>query len=232
MKAIKLEMEAMKANKVVKDDQLQMLYSVMESHLKMDIHVAFNEIEVKRAEERRIERERRLAEEATQKNKSVIEDTPETGGSSSQPEVGGSSNQEDIEMIDVENVQEQVDQDFMIVAESSEPFDVNNVLRRVALIQRKRKDREVLLLEWKTNQFVLVGDASSVPCSVKEIARQMKIKERRRKAKIARGEIVDDDSDIELFGSEEEEDEDDNDDKNDDKPDDKDDKGDDDNDQG
>ncbi|MFS7927025.1 hypothetical protein Hanom_Chr04g00304071 [Helianthus anomalus] len=166
-----------------------MLYSVMESHLKMDIHVAFNEIEVKRVEERRIERERRLAEEATQKNKSVIEDTQETGGSSSQPEEGGgSSNQEDIEMIevenvqeqDVENVQEQVDQDFMIVGESSEPFDVNNVLRRVAVIQRKRKAREVLLLEWKTNQFVLVGDASSVPYSAKEIARHMKIKERRR----------------------------------------------------
>ncbi|MFS8024348.1 hypothetical protein Hanom_Chr16g01462181 [Helianthus anomalus] len=64
MKVIKLEMEAMKADKVVKDDQLHMLYSVMESYLKMDVHVAFNEIEVKRAEERRIEQERRLAEEA------------------------------------------------------------------------------------------------------------------------------------------------------------------------
>ncbi|MFS7952340.1 hypothetical protein Hanom_Chr07g00605811 [Helianthus anomalus] len=90
MEAIKLEMEAMKADKVVKDDQLQMLHSVMESHLKMNIHVAFNEIEVKTAKERRIERERRLAEEASQKNKSVIEDTQETGGSSSQPEVDGS----------------------------------------------------------------------------------------------------------------------------------------------
>ncbi|MFS8024349.1 hypothetical protein Hanom_Chr16g01462191 [Helianthus anomalus] len=129
---------------------------------------------------------------------------------------------ENVQEQDVENVQEQVDQDFMTVGESSEPFDANNVLRRVAVIQRKRKAREVLLLEWKTNQFILVGDASSVPYSAKEISRQMKVKERRRKEKIARGEIVDDDSDTELFGDEEkeeEEDEDDNDDKKDEKPD-------------
>ncbi|XP_021991351.1 glutamic acid-rich protein-like [Helianthus annuus] len=249
MKAIKLEMEAMKGDKVVKDEHLHMLYFVMESHLKMEVHAAFNEIEVKIAEERRIERERRLTEEATQKNKSVIEDIQEAGGSSSQPEVGGSSSQQDIEMVDVQEqhvneIQEQVmediideqGQDFMMIGESSEPFDVNNVLRRVAVIQRKRKAREVLLLEWKKNQFVLVGDATSVPYSGKEIACRMKIKERKRKAKIARGEIVDDDSDIELFGDEEEEeDEDDNDDKKDDKLDDnndKDDKGNDDNDQG
>ncbi|MFS7936323.1 hypothetical protein Hanom_Chr05g00414191 [Helianthus anomalus] len=61
----------------------------------------------------------------------------------------------------------------------------------------------------------------------------MKIKERRRKAMITRGEIVDEDFDIELFGDKEEEDEDDNnDDKKDDKPDNKDDKGDVGNDQG
>ncbi|MFS7930006.1 hypothetical protein Hanom_Chr04g00339081 [Helianthus anomalus] len=132
-----------------------MLYSVMESHIKMDVHVAYNEIQVKRAEERRIARERRLAEEATQKDKSLIEDIQEAGGSSSQTEVGGSSNQEDIEMVEAENVQEQLDQDFMIVGESSEPVDANNVLRRVAVIQRKRKAREVLLLDWKTKQFVL-----------------------------------------------------------------------------
>ncbi|MFS7905649.1 hypothetical protein Hanom_Chr01g00050141 [Helianthus anomalus] len=112
MKAMELEMEAMKADKVVKDEQLHMLYSVMESHFKIDVHAAFNEIEVKRAEERRLERERRLAEEATQKNKGVINDTQEAGGSSSQPEIGRSSNQEDTEMDEAEEVQEQ---DFMMV---------------------------------------------------------------------------------------------------------------------
>ncbi|MFS7962584.1 hypothetical protein Hanom_Chr08g00728391 [Helianthus anomalus] len=49
MNAIKLEMEAMKADKVMKDEQLQMLYAVMESHLKMNVHAAFEEIDVKRA---------------------------------------------------------------------------------------------------------------------------------------------------------------------------------------
>ncbi|MFS7978953.1 hypothetical protein Hanom_Chr10g00921581 [Helianthus anomalus] len=56
MKVMKLEMEAMKADKVMKDEQLFMIYSVIESHLKIDVHAAFNEIEVKRAEERRLER--------------------------------------------------------------------------------------------------------------------------------------------------------------------------------
>ncbi|MFS7928779.1 hypothetical protein Hanom_Chr04g00324741 [Helianthus anomalus] len=231
MKAMKLEMEAMKADKVMKDEQLHMLYSVMESHFKMDVHAAFNEIEVKRAEERRLERERRLAEEATQKNKGVIDDTQEAGGSSSQPEIGVSSNQEDTEMVEAEEVQEQ---DFMMVGESSEPLDTENILRKVVVIQRKRKAREMLLLEWKTYQFVLVGDAYPVPYNVQDVARKMKVKERRRKAKKAREEVVDDDSDVELFGEDEEENEDDNDEK-DDKPDDhddKDDKGDDDNDQG
>ncbi|XP_022019224.1 uncharacterized protein DDB_G0283697-like [Helianthus annuus] len=202
----------------------------MESHFKMDVHAAFNEIEVKKAEERRMERERRLAEEATQKNKGVIDDTQEAGGSSSQPEIGGSSNQEDIEMVEAEDVQEQVDQDFMMVGESSEPLDAENVLRKVVVIQRKKKAREVLLLEWRTDQFVLVGDAYPVPYNIQEVARQMKVKERRRKAMKARGEIVDDDSDVELFGDDEEEDKDDNDEEKDDKPDDHDDKGDDDND--
>ncbi|MFS7946966.1 hypothetical protein Hanom_Chr06g00542511 [Helianthus anomalus] len=51
MKAMKLEMEAMKADKVMKDEQLYMLYSVIESHLNIDVHAAFNNIEVNRAEE-------------------------------------------------------------------------------------------------------------------------------------------------------------------------------------
>ncbi|XP_022019443.1 DNA ligase 1-like [Helianthus annuus] len=189
-----------------------------------------SEIEVKRAEERRVERERLLAQEATERRKSVVEDVV---GSSSQTEAGGSSSQIDIEMVDVENFQVQdveAGQDFVLVGESSESFDPYEIIHRVSAIQKKRKAKETLLLEWKTQQFILVGKASTVPYSVKEIARQIKIKERRRKAKIARGEIVDDDSDIELFGDEEEEEDDNDDDKKDDY-DDKDDKGDNDNDQ-
>ncbi|KAJ0494996.1 hypothetical protein HanIR_Chr12g0603911 [Helianthus annuus] len=92
-KAMKLEMEAMKANKAMKDEQLTMLYTVMESHLGIDVHSVYNNIEIKKPEERRIERERRLAEEATQRKKSVVIETQEAGGSSSQA---------DVEMVDAE----------------------------------------------------------------------------------------------------------------------------------
>ncbi|MFS7967745.1 hypothetical protein Hanom_Chr09g00789401 [Helianthus anomalus] len=221
----------MKADNVMKDNQLSMLTTIIESHLKVDIHAAFNEVGVKRAEDRRVERERLLAQEATQRRKSVVEDVV---GSSSQNEAGGPSSQVDIEMVAAKNIQEQdveAGQDYMLVGESSESFDPYEIIRRVTAIQKKKKAKKLLLLEWKTQQFVLVGKASTVPYSVKEIARQIKFKERRRKAKIARGEIVDDDSDVELFGDEEEDEEDNDDDKKNDK-DEKDDKGDDDNDQG
>ncbi|MFS7968760.1 hypothetical protein Hanom_Chr09g00801311 [Helianthus anomalus] len=199
MKAMKLEMEAMKADKVMKDQQLQMLVVVVESHLKMNIHAAFEEIDVIKANERRMERERRLAEEATQKNKGVVE---VVDGSSSQLDVGGSSSQPDIEMIEVvmeqeqevvENDQEMAEEEevqepeFMIVGEPFEPLNIDNVLRRVEVIQRRRRAREVLLLEWRTSQFALVGDAYAVPYSGQVIARQLKVNERRRQAMIARG---------------------------------------------
>ncbi|MFS7929142.1 hypothetical protein Hanom_Chr04g00329021 [Helianthus anomalus] len=109
MKVMKQEMEAMKANKVMKDNQLNMLYAVMESHINIDVHAAFNKIEVKTAEDRRVERERRLAEEATQKNKSVIEETQEAGGSSSQ--------------IDVEMTEAEVDPQGFVLIEEDEDDD-------------------------------------------------------------------------------------------------------------
>ncbi|XP_022040471.1 titin-like [Helianthus annuus] len=224
MKAMKLEMEAMKADKVMKDQQLQMLVAVVESHLKMNIHAAFDEIDVIRANERRMERERQMAEEASLKNKGIVEEVEIIDASSSQPEVGGSSSQPDIEMIEVVEVQEQEvveDDQEMVEAEAEEPHEpeylivgepieliiVENVLRRVEIIQRRRRAREVLLLEYTTDKFVLVGNAYPVPCNSKEVAKLLKFLDRKRKGRIARDDKVDDKSD-------------------------KDDKGDDDNDQG
>ncbi|MFS7964686.1 hypothetical protein Hanom_Chr08g00753211 [Helianthus anomalus] len=92
-KAMKLEMEAMKADKAMKDEQLSMLYTVIEHHLGIDVHTIYNNIEIKRVEERWIERERRLAEEATQRKKEIIVETQEAGGS---------SRQVDVEMVDAE----------------------------------------------------------------------------------------------------------------------------------
>ncbi|KAJ0532410.1 hypothetical protein HanIR_Chr09g0396491 [Helianthus annuus] len=128
MKAMKLEMEAMKADKVMKDQQLQMLVAVVESHLKMNIHAAFDEIDVIRANERRLERERQMAEEANLKNKGVVEEVEIVDASSSQPDVGGSSSQPDIEMIEVVEVQEQEvvkDDQEMVEAEAEEPLNQN-----------------------------------------------------------------------------------------------------------
>ncbi|MFS7968021.1 hypothetical protein Hanom_Chr09g00792671 [Helianthus anomalus] len=62
MIALKLEMEAMKADKVMKDQQLQMLTAVVETHLKLNIHEAFDQVDIIKANERRQERERQLAE--------------------------------------------------------------------------------------------------------------------------------------------------------------------------
>ncbi|KAJ0922396.1 putative transcription factor bZIP family [Helianthus annuus] len=247
MKAMKLEMEAMKADKVMKDQQLQMLVAVVESYLKMNIHVAFDEIDVMRANERRLECERQMAEEANLKNKGIVEEVEIIDASSSQPEVGGSSSQPDVEMIEVvepveddqemvdaeephepefvipdvemievvepvEDDQEMVDAEephepeFVIVSEPSEPVIVENILRRVEIIQRRRRAREVLLLEYTTDKFVLIGNAYPVPYNSKEVAKLLKFLDRKRKGRIARGEIVDEDSDKELFGDDEEED--------------------------
>ncbi|XP_022003018.1 probable inactive protein kinase DDB_G0270444 [Helianthus annuus] len=202
MKAMKLEMEAMKADKVMKDQQLQMLVAVVESHLKMNIHAAFDEIDVIRANERRLERERQMAEEANLKNKGIIEEVEIVDASSSQPEVGGSSSQPDIEMIEEVEVQEQevVEDDqemveaeaqephepeYLIVGEPIEPIIAENVLRRVEIIQRRRRAREVLLLEYTTDKFVLVGNAYPVPYNSKEVAKLLKFMDLKRKGRIA-----------------------------------------------
>ncbi|XP_021974967.1 FK506-binding protein 5-like [Helianthus annuus] len=230
MKAMKLEMEAMKDDKVMKDQQLQMLVAVVESHLKMNIHAAFDEIDVIKENERRMERERRVAEEANQKNKGVVKEVEIVDGSSSQLDAGGSSSQQDVEMVVAEESHEP---EFLIVGEPIESLNVEDIFRRVEVIQRKRKAREVLQLEWKTDKFVLVGDAYTVPYNAKEVAKLLKFLDLKEKGKRARGEFVEEDSDIEMFGVEDEEDEDEEDeDKSDDKDDDKSDKDDNDNDQG
>ncbi|XP_035838927.1 uncharacterized protein LOC118486532 [Helianthus annuus] len=74
MKAMKLEMEAMRADKVMKDKQLEMLTAVIEAHLKVNIHEAFDQVDIIKANERRKERERQLAEEANLKNKGIAEE--------------------------------------------------------------------------------------------------------------------------------------------------------------
>ncbi|KAF5795536.1 putative transcription factor bZIP family [Helianthus annuus] len=244
MKAMKLEMEAMKADKVMKDQQLQMLTAVVETHLKLNIHEAFDQIDIIKANERRQERERQIAEEANLRNKGIAEEVEVVDASQNQPDMGGSSSQPDAEMVDTQEIAENDEEmvevedeevhepEFLMVGEPIESIIPENVLRDVQIIQRRRRAREILLLEYTTDKFVLVGDAYPVPYNGKEVAKLTRFYELKRKGRIARGEIVDDESDSDLFGDEKEEEEDDDkDDKADDKSD-KDDKPDDDDDQG
>ncbi|KAJ0550905.1 hypothetical protein HanHA300_Chr07g0251141 [Helianthus annuus] len=92
-KAMKLEMEALRADKAVKDEQLNMLYIVMEHHLGIDVQSIYNNIEIKRVKERRAQREKELAKAATQRKKGLVVDTEE---------ILSSSSQADVEMMDTE----------------------------------------------------------------------------------------------------------------------------------
>ncbi|MFS8003377.1 hypothetical protein Hanom_Chr13g01213261 [Helianthus anomalus] len=136
IKVLKLEIEALRADKAVKDEQLTMLYIVMEHQLGINVQVA----------------EKELAEAATQKKKDLIIETQEVGGSSSQP----ASN--DVEMVDAEvNVEVEhmeVDQDpsFVLIGDLvSRPYNLNDVIRMVKVEQRKGNVRpaDVKLLCYK-----------------------------------------------------------------------------------
>ncbi|MFS7954368.1 hypothetical protein Hanom_Chr07g00629471 [Helianthus anomalus] len=145
-KAMKLEMEALRADKAVKNEQLNMLYTVMEHHLGIDVQSIYNNIEIKRVEERRAQREKELAEAATQRRKEVIIETQEAGGSSSQP---------DIEMVDAEVDQAQ---GFVLIGEATLPsYSFDDIIRLVQVEQRKRKEKEpkVMLLQWKEEEKVV-----------------------------------------------------------------------------
>ncbi|MFS7929719.1 hypothetical protein Hanom_Chr04g00335831 [Helianthus anomalus] len=83
-----------------------MSYTVMEHKLGINVQAVYNDLEIQRVEQRRIQREKELAEAATQKKKSVVIDNEEILGSSSHPE--GT----DVEMTEakIENETVKVDQ--------------------------------------------------------------------------------------------------------------------------
>ncbi|KAJ0765786.1 hypothetical protein HanPI659440_Chr08g0307551 [Helianthus annuus] len=87
---MKKEVEALRADKVIKDKQLNILYTVIENKLGINVQAVYDEIEIQRVEARRIEREKRLAEEAAEalkdKRKGLVINTEKILGSTSQPE--------------------------------------------------------------------------------------------------------------------------------------------------
>ncbi|MFS8023863.1 hypothetical protein Hanom_Chr16g01456511 [Helianthus anomalus] len=143
IKVLKLEIEAFRADKTVKDEQLNILYIVMEHHLDINGQSIYNNIDIQMVEERRAQREKELVEAATQKKKELIVERKEAGGSSSQP---------DVEMVDAKVDQVQ---GFVLVGEATSlPYRFDDIIRLVQVEQRKRKAKEpeVLLLRWKEEE--------------------------------------------------------------------------------
>ncbi|MFS7929111.1 hypothetical protein Hanom_Chr04g00328671 [Helianthus anomalus] len=83
---LRKEVEALRADKVIKDEQLNMLYTVIEHKLGFNVQAVFDKLDIQKVEARRVEREKRLAEEAKEKRKGLVVDTEEAFGSSSRPE--------------------------------------------------------------------------------------------------------------------------------------------------
>ncbi|MFS7953666.1 hypothetical protein Hanom_Chr07g00621321 [Helianthus anomalus] len=144
---LKLEIEALRADKTIKDEQLNMLYTVMEHHLGINVQSIYNNIEIQRVEERKAQREKELAEEATPKKKELIVKTQEAGGSSSQPA------RDDVEMVDVE-VDPHQGLFLLVILPLSLSYNFDDIIRLVRVEQRKRKMREpeVKLLRWKEEE--------------------------------------------------------------------------------
>ncbi|MFS7996973.1 hypothetical protein Hanom_Chr12g01136241 [Helianthus anomalus] len=77
-KVLRAEIEALKVDKAVKDEQLNMLYTIIEHRLGINVQAVFDEIEIRNVEARRAEREKQLPEEAKQKKKGLVIDEEET----------------------------------------------------------------------------------------------------------------------------------------------------------
>ncbi|MFS7986854.1 hypothetical protein Hanom_Chr11g01015161 [Helianthus anomalus] len=200
---LKKEVEALRADKEIKDEQLNMLYTVIENKLGINVQAVYDEIEIQRVEARMIEKEKRLAEEAAEalkdKKKGLVIDTEEILGSSSQQE--HSKPDDELNTSNVETTSSDVE-----MKEAEVKADVNV---------------EVSL------DIVPVGEVKDVPHSEWASLRQIEVEHHILRAKMNKFKVVEEDKELdELFGDEDEdEDDDDKEDKDDkDKKDDKNDK--------
>ncbi|KAM0011345.1 hypothetical protein Hdeb2414_s0064g00765691 [Helianthus debilis subsp. tardiflorus] len=190
---LKKEVEALRADKEIKDEQLNMLYTVIENKLGINVQAVYDEIENQRVEARRIEREKRLAEEAAEalkdKKKRLVIDTEEILGSTSQP---------DPSQVDEENVSN---------AESSNVIDV----------EMKEAEVEVEANVEVSLDIIPIGEAKDVVHSEWASLRQIEVERHRLKAKMNKFKVIDDDKELEMFGDEDEDEDDDDKDEKDDK---------------
>ncbi|KAM0040209.1 hypothetical protein Hdeb2414_s0012g00391111 [Helianthus debilis subsp. tardiflorus] len=202
---LKKEVEALRADKEIKDKQLNMLYTVIENKLGINVQAVYNEIEIQRVEARRIEREKKIVEEAKEKRKGLVIDTEEILGSSSQQEQPKPDDE-----VNTSNVKASNDNDVEM-KEAKVGADVNVEV---------------------SHDIVAIGEVKDVPHSEWASLRQIEVERRRLREKMNKFKVVEEDKELdELFGDEDEdEDDDEKDDKDDKDKDDKDDKGDDDDD--
>ncbi|MFS7935308.1 hypothetical protein Hanom_Chr05g00401961 [Helianthus anomalus] len=119
-KALRQEIEALRVDKAVKDEKLNMLYIVIEHQLGINVQAMFNDLEIQKVEERRAERENSCLKKLSKRRK---------------------VNAEEVNM-DVEN-EADPEQSFVLIGESfSIPYSLKEVIRLVKVDQRKRKARK------------------------------------------------------------------------------------------
>ncbi|MFS7946703.1 hypothetical protein Hanom_Chr06g00539421 [Helianthus anomalus] len=56
---LRKDVEDLRADKEIKDEQIKMLYAVIEDRLGINVHVESDQIEIQRAEARRMEKEKK-----------------------------------------------------------------------------------------------------------------------------------------------------------------------------
>ncbi|KAF5821008.1 hypothetical protein HanRHA438_Chr01g0009001 [Helianthus annuus] len=174
---LKKEIEDLKVKDENKSKQIEMLYTVIEDRLGINVHAAFDDIKIRRAEARRMEKEQKDAEEAAaalkDKGKGVVDDNEEILGSSRQQE------------------QQQPD------------ADVNAADVEVNVAEVEVNEENALV---PPQFFVLVGELKNVSYNREDNARRIEVERRRLKAKEAKKAQVDEKVDEEIDDEDEEDD--------------------------
>ncbi|MFS7979946.1 hypothetical protein Hanom_Chr10g00933651 [Helianthus anomalus] len=96
------EIEDLKADKENKSKQIEMLYAVIEERLGINVHEAYDDIEIRRAEARRMEKQQQdVAKAAKDKGKGIaVEEVSEEGGIGGALVVRSTVDQENLDFLD------------------------------------------------------------------------------------------------------------------------------------
>ncbi|KAJ0501613.1 hypothetical protein HanHA300_Chr11g0402701 [Helianthus annuus] len=146
------EIKDLKVKDENKSKQIEMLYVVIEDKLGINVHAAFDEIEIRIAEARRMEKEQKDAEETVEalkdKGKGVVVDTEEILGSSSQqeqPQLDAEVNVANV-AVNVADVERAIvlAQQFIRVGETIDvPYNEEETKRRDEIKRQKEKKKDM-----------------------------------------------------------------------------------------